>query len=44
MTYVPVTETQKKSPLYKYYELDVKPVPSELMEKSLLMESGYERY
>ncbi|MCF0142951.1 MAG: hypothetical protein HUJ75_06200 [Parasporobacterium sp.] len=27
---VPVTEEQKKSPLYKYYEMDIAPVPADL--------------
>lgn len=31
MSFVPVTEEQKKSPLYAYYEMDIDPVPPELL-------------
>lgn len=33
MSLVPVTEEQKKSPLYAYYELEPEPVPPELLER-----------
>ena len=34
---IPVTEKQKQSPLYKYYELDIAPVPEELSKKIMSM-------
>ena len=35
-----LTDKQKNSPLYKYYELDIAPAPQELVEQVMATSEG----